>query len=326
MAAILITGGRGFLGREVARRYVEGGDKVTVFDNFSRQHLVGALPAKMDILHGDVRDSRRLLTVMGNAKPAVVVHMAAINGTQFFYEKPDEVLEVGIAGTLNVIRAVKLQTSVKQFIFMSSSEVYNMAPPPTPETVPLVVPDPANPRFTYATSKIAGEVMCHHMLPGRIVTILRPHNIYGPNMGMEHVIPQLVNKILAAQERGEPVDLIGGGLQRRCFCHIEDFGRAFFFVAGQAQSGTWNIGTNEETLIRRLAVDISLQLGVPQPLEMVDAPARDGDPMWRKPDISKITRLGFIPKWYMHTGLPAVVNWYAARYRERQHPQQENAR
>ena len=82
---------------------------------------------------------------------------------------------------------------IRELVLASSSEVYQTPPGiPTPENVPLSVPDPLNPRYSYGGGKIICELMAINY--GRQgfdrVLIFRPHNVYGPDMGWEHVLPQ----------------------------------------------------------------------------------------------------------------------------------------
>ena len=121
-----------------------------------------------------------------------VIHLAFINGTNFFYEKPELVLEVGIKGIINLIEVCE-ENFIKEFFLASSSEVYQNAPSiPTNEKVPLSIPDPHNPRYSYAAGKLMSEIMLLNSSIFERSVIFRPHNIYGPNMGYYHVIPDII--------------------------------------------------------------------------------------------------------------------------------------
>ncbi len=126
-----------------------------------------------------------------------VHHLAFVNGTEFFYSAPELVLDVGVKGMINVIDACRAE-GVGKLILASSSEVYQTPPHvPTDETAPLVVPDPTNPRYSYGGGKIISELMAINY--GRKfferVLIFRPHNVYGPDMGWEHVVPQFAMRL-----------------------------------------------------------------------------------------------------------------------------------
>ena len=129
-----------------------------------------------------------------------VHHLAFVNGTEFFYSAPELVLDVGVKGIVNVIDACRA-AGVGRLVLASSSEVYQTPPRvPTDESAPLVVPDPANPRYSYGGGKIISELMAINY--GRKfferVLIFRPHNVYGPDMGFEHVIPQFALRLKRA--------------------------------------------------------------------------------------------------------------------------------
>ena len=90
---------------------------------------------------------------------ATVFHLAAVNGTRFFYEQPERVLDVALRGTLAAVIAAR-EAKARRFLFASSGEVYHDPPViPTPEDVRCVVPDPSNPRFSYSGGKLAGELI-----------------------------------------------------------------------------------------------------------------------------------------------------------------------
>ena len=157
-----------------------------------------------------------------------VVHAAFVNGTQFFYSMPQLVLDVGIRGMLNVLDAC-LAHEVPELFVASSSEVYQTPPRiPTDETVPLSIPDPMNPRYSYAAGKITSEMLAINYARSHFerMVIFRPHNVYGPDMGWEHVIPQFVLRLAGlCQGTAGPVrfDVLGTGSETRAFVSIDDF-------------------------------------------------------------------------------------------------------
>ena len=144
---------------------------------------------------GDVRAADTVMKAAAGVEE--IHHLAYVNGTQFFYSAPELVLDVAVRGMINVIDACRANR-VGTLVLASSSEVYQTPPhTPTDETAPLVVPDPLNPRFSYGGGKIISELMAINY--GRKdlerVLIFRPHNVYGPDMGFEHVIPQFCRRL-----------------------------------------------------------------------------------------------------------------------------------
>jgi UDP-glucose 4-epimerase len=182
---VLVTGGAGFIGSAVVRRLVEQGHRVRVLDNLSRgaaRRLAG-IEDQIEFMHGDIRDPARVALACEGVDE--IHHLAAVNGTRFFYEQPELVLDVAVRGMLNVIDGAR-RHGVRRLALTSSSEVYQTPPNvPTAEDAPLTVPDVLNPRYSYGGGKIATELMAINY--GRNgfdkVVIVRPHNVYGPDMG-----------------------------------------------------------------------------------------------------------------------------------------------
>ena len=208
MSFYLVTGGTGFLGSALVRRLVADGHRVRVFDNNSRGRAarLADLDGRVEYVEGDIRDARAVAAAVAGVDS--VCHLAFINGTEFFYSQPDLVLDVAVKGMANVLDACRA-AGVGELILTSSSEVYQSPPRiPTDETAPLSIPDPLNPRYSYAGGKIINELMAinHGRRHLKRVVIVRPHNVYGPDMGWEHVIPQLVVRMKRlAETEGDPI-------------------------------------------------------------------------------------------------------------------------
>ena len=144
---VLVTGGSGFIGSALVKRLVANGCAVRVFDDNSRgaARRLAEVEHDIDMRVGDIRDASAVSAAVQGVEE--VHHLAYVNGTQFFYSDPDLVLDVGVKGMINVIDACR-RHGVGTLLLASSSEVYQTPPKiPTDETVPLVVPDPLNPRY-----------------------------------------------------------------------------------------------------------------------------------------------------------------------------------
>ena len=200
MSRILVTGGSGFIGSGLVKALVKAGHHVRVLDDNSRgsPRRLTDVASDIEFCAGDIRDG----SVVEKAAIGMdeVHHLAFVNGTEFFYSQSDLVLDVGVRGIVNVIDACR-KNDIGMLVLASSSEVYQTPPKiPTDESVPLVIPDPLNPRYSYGGGKLISELMAINF--GRKyferVLIFRPHNVYGPDMGWEHVIPQLALRLDAA--------------------------------------------------------------------------------------------------------------------------------
>ena len=308
MKKVLVTGGSGFIGSSITRYLVESGYTVRVLDNNSRGRIsrLSDIEKEFEFYDGDIRDenlvNKSLLDIDS------VVHLAYINGTASFYSQPEEVLDVGIRGMQNIINGIK-NSSVSELYLASSSEVYQKPSVfPTPESVPLVVPDVFNPRYSYGLGKIVQEFMAIHSTPSlRKKVIFRPHNVYGPDMGTLHVVPELFLKI--ADTGSNTVTLKGDGTQRRSMCEIQDFIHGFsLLLSSEEVPQIVNIGTRFEMTILELASEIALQLGVKK--NFLSGLTPSGETDRRLPDISKLEKLGYKPSVSIHEGIAKYCAWF----------------
>ena len=318
MSSILVTGGSGFIGAALVKALVKDGHSVRVLDDNSR----GAMRRLQDVaddvefMPGDIRDLAAVTRAVHGMDE--VHHLAFVNGTEFFYSAPELVLDVGVKGMINVIDACRSE-GVRSLILASSSEVYQTPPHiPTDESAPLMVPDPLNPRYSYGGGKIISELMAINY--GRKffdrVLIFRPHNIYGPDMGWEHVIPQFslrMKEMAAEHPSGKlPFKLQSDGSQTRSFCHIDDLVRGVMAMRAKGEHlGIYHVGTREEITIAELAKRVAAHAG--REIELIVGPAPVGGTDRRCPDIAKLGKLGYSPQVPLEIGLPSTVDWYWAQ-------------
>jgi nucleoside-diphosphate-sugar epimerase len=314
-----ITGGSGFIGSALVKRLLKEGNKVTVYDNNARGN-VARLPLNdlnLIFIEGDVRDVDKVIKSCKGTTS--FIHMAAINGTDNFYKHPELVLDVGIRGMLSAVEACRAN-GIKELVLASSSEVYQSPPIiPTPENVPLIIPDIENPRYSYGGSKIASELILQTY--GRSgfdrVCTFRPHNVYGPDMGWKHVLPQFIQRAAelhkSIPQGAIPFKIYGGGAQTRSFIYIDDFIDALVLLLRSGKHlETYHIGTLDEVTIRDVAERIGRFFGRTLKIEA-------GDKIWgetarRCPDITKIQGIGFNPKISLDSGLEKTIDWYVDNY------------
>jgi nucleoside-diphosphate-sugar epimerase len=315
MSRILVTGGSGFIGAALVKALVAAGHAVRVFDDNSRGHprRLAQVANDIEFVAGDIRDAE----AVGKAAQGMdeVHHLAFVNGTEFFYKMPELVLDVGVRGMLNVIDACRAQ-GVGTLALASSSEVYQTPPTiPTDERTPLSVPDVLNPRYSYGGGKIISELMAVNF--GRKyferVLIFRPHNVYGPDMGFEHVIPQFALRLhrLAQAQSAGPLrfDIQGSGADTRSFCFIDDLVAGVMVMREKGEHlGIYHIGTMEEVAMADLARRIAGAAG--RAIERVARKAAPGGTPRRCPDISKLAKLGYKPRVPLDAGLKPTLDWY----------------
>jgi nucleoside-diphosphate-sugar epimerase len=317
----LVTGGTGFIGSALVRSLVEAGATVRSLDNDSRgsRRRLGETAEDVELITADIRDTDAVVKAATGMDS--ICHLAYVNGTEFFYTKPDLVLDVAVRGMVNVIDACVKQR-VGELVLASSSEVYQTPPAvPTDEKVPLSVPDPLNPRYSYGGGKIIAELMALNYGRTHIprVLVFRPHNAYGADMGWEHVIPQLAVRTarLKAESQSGKVRLPiqGTGQERRSFIYIDDLVSGVVKVIEKGEHlGIYHVGTSEEVSIAELAKEIGRSLGAE--VEVVPGELQPGGTLRRCPDISKLRALGFAPRTSLREGVERTARWYAEHLAE----------
>ena len=315
---VLITGGTGFIGYHLAQRLAGDGHRVCLCDNLFRGRMDAEMERLMTLPNVTFQELDLTVQTELARLPTdldIVFHLAAINGTRFFYDIPYAVLRTNLLTLVNILDWLG-DTECKRLVWTSSSEVYadsvssSSAPVPTPEEVPFSVRNPAAPRNSYAVSKMTGELLVQHYAAanGTGATIVRPHNIYGPRMGYEHVIPQFIIRIL----EGENPFRVYGGAQSRAFCYVSDFVGGLVLAAEHttaAHVNTLNLGNSQETVIAELARQLFQITGFYPSIELL--PSVEGSVNRRSPDLTFAQEyLGYQPLVSLEDGLQATYAWY----------------
>ena len=309
----LITGGTGFIGSAIAKRLIkEKNTKVICLDSNLRGSLrkIKDIKNKITFIKNDIRNLKELIKI--SKKVDSIIHLAFLNGTENFYKKPDLVLDIGVKGIINVIEACK-KNSIKELIVASSSEVYHSPfKIPTDETESIKIPDVFNPRFSYSTGKILTEIMSiNNSKHFKKLLIFRPHNVYGPDMGFEHVIPELIYKIYKIKKNKKIIKLKikGLGVETRAFNYIDDFVEGFMVMLKKGKHlNLYNIGSSKEITIKNLVNKIASLLNIKINIQASNLPK--GGTLRRCPNINKIKKLGYKPKVKINDGLKSMINWY----------------
>tara|TARA_Y100001970_G_scaffold294156_1_gene447639 strand:+ start:5799 stop:6740 length:942 start_codon:yes stop_codon:yes gene_type:complete len=302
----LVTGGNGFIGRSIVNLLIQLNQNVIIFDNNFRSYNRFKNDKIIKYIKGDIRNLKSVNNAAKNVD--TIIHLAYINGTKYFYTNPKLILDVAVRGILNIIDASK-KNNVKELFLASSSEVYSTPKIiPTPEDIELKIEDILNPRFSYGGGKILSELIALHYSENffKRLIIFRPHNVYGPDMGNEHVIPELVNKIKNAKKT---IKIQGSGLETRSFIYIEDFQNAFKILLKKGKDkNIYNIGTNDEITIQKLLNKI-LKI-CHKKLKIVKSNKLKGSVKRRQPNIKKLKTIGFCQKFSIDDGLNDTVKWY----------------
>lgn len=310
MSRLAVTGAGGFIGAHLTRALLAEGHEVVAIDNYIRgqaSRLANAQGA-IERVTLDVRDKNALVEALRGVE--CVFHLAAVNGTENFYTQPQLVLDVGVRGALAVSEAC-IEAGVPDLVVASSAEVYQTPRVvPTDETIEMVIPDSLNPRYSYGGSKLISELIAFNYCRDKLrkVQVFRPHNIYGPDMGWKHVVPQLIEKIVAAGDGGS-ITLQGDGSETRAFCYVSDVvdGIVRMWRDGESMN-VYHIGSMEEVAIRDLARITAEALGTR--VDLIAGPAAAGATPRRCPDIGKMQAIGYAPSVSLVQGIERTVAWY----------------
>ncbi|MBI4591550.1 MAG: NAD-dependent epimerase/dehydratase family protein [Candidatus Rokubacteria bacterium] len=320
MARILILGGAGFIGYHLARRLSqEPGHSLTLVDDLSRGRMDPDLAALLsrpgvDFVRADLTDPAALAGLPGEWDQVYL--LAAVVGVRHAEDEPARVIRVNTLTTLHLLDWLTPAGGV--LFFASTSETYaggvslGHLPVPTPETVPLSVEAIDNPRLAYAATKILGEAATiHYGVAKRLPFVIgRLHNVYGPRMGTDHVIPELC---LRALDREDPFRVYGPE-QRRAFCHVADAVEAIVRLMGtpSAWGQVVNIGNDcEETTVEDLLALVLKTAGFAPQIQRLPAPR--GSVARRCPDLGRLRALtGFVPKVSLEAGVSETFGWYRA--------------
>jgi UDP-glucose 4-epimerase/UDP-glucuronate decarboxylase len=321
---ILVTGGAGFIGIHLTRRLAdEPGAEVTIVDNFSRgreDEEIASLVARpnVSVQNADLTDPAVWAT-LGEGYDEVY-HLAAVIGVKHVLARPHDVVRVNALSTIHLLDWF-VRGAARKLLFSSTSEAYAWTrqfkelPLPTPEDVPLSLTSLTDPRSSYAGSKIFGELAVNQYCQAHDArfTVVRYHNVYGPRMGREHVVPELLERALG----GEDPLVVYSATHTRAFCYVSDAVDATVAVMRdpRADGLTFNVGNDTEEvtiedLARRIVARVAPGVGI-------EPKTAANDPIERRcPDISRARRLiGYVPKVTLDEGLEATLAWYEPRLR-----------
>jgi UDP-glucose 4-epimerase len=314
----VITGGAGFIGSHLAEQLASQAD-VVLFDNLRRNSLRFtelADRAEVQFIEGDIRDRASVARVVENAD--AVFHLAAIAGVSSYYAEPEATLRVNIEGTTAVVDAV-VAAGVPRLVYVSTSEVYGPYANEVDEESPCAIGPSSDPRWVYATSKLAGEhlVLRGGESHGFAATVLRPFNVYGPRQTGEGAI----RNFCVAAAAGVPLDVYGDGSAVRAWCYVDDFVTAAVstLTVPAAASQIFNVGNPAAATDTNGLAELVLSL-VPGATVRYGNVSR-AEVLYRIPAIEKARKiLAFEPRVGLAEGLRRTIEWTTAQ------PAREEAR
>lgn len=307
MSTYLITGGAGFIGSHLVRRFLAEGQDVRVLDNFSsgkRENLSEVL-GDIDLIEGDIRDPDTCNRACDGVE--VVLHEAARPSVPLSVEAPALSHDVNINGTFNMLMAAR-DRGVRRFVYAASSSAYGEVDVAVKHEG--IVPSPLSP---YAVNKLVGEhyLRVFHACYGLETLSLRYFNVFGarqdPNSTYAAAIPAFAMAIL----RDEQPTVYGDGEQTRDFTFIDNVVHANVLAtkASDIEGQVVNVACGEAVSVNDVIGQIAAYTN--KPTNPVFGPVRAGDVKHSLADISLAQQLiGYTPQVDFGTGLKLAVDWY----------------
>ena len=315
---ILITGGYGFFGYHLAKELAKNSLEITLIDVKAKEEFdedFRNLILKDNITYLNINLLNNKLEKELDNDFSHIFHLAALLGVQNVLDNPYEVLSLNFKMLDNVVSFVNLLKNDPILYFASTSEIYagtllaGGLKFPTPEESNLILPDLTLPRTSYMLSKIYGEAVCHACTFKSV--ILRPHNLYGPRMGMKHVIPQLIKRINQTKRNG----FLGvySPNHKRTFCYIDDAVNQISAFTKQInnENKIFNLGTqNPEINMKELALKLAKIMNR-EDIKINELENTPGSPERRCPSTKKLDEITKIRnRTLIDKGLNKTFKWY----------------
>ncbi len=302
---ILITGGAGFIGSNLARFLTLKDCKVRAIDNLStgKMENLNGIIERIDFFQADITKERILERIFKDIDH--VIHLAAVTSVQKSLEEPELTFRVNIEGTKNILKLSE-KFNVRKFIFASSCAIYG-----NPKKLPVSEDCEPSPLSPYAESKVSGEKTCFEFLrKGIDIVILRFFNVFGPKQDADSPYSGVISRFIKKILKGESPVIYGDGEQTRDFIYVDDvlsaIERALF---SKTETKVFNIGSGKRYSVNQIfeiLKRISDFKGKPEFKE-----ERKGEVRHTLADISRAQmELGWKPEISIEEGLKRTFEYY----------------
>jgi len=305
MKKILITGGAGFIGSEVVRKFLEVNFEVIVYDDFSwgkREFL--PTHDGLTVIEGDINDTELLKKIISAHSPNYICHLAAIHFIPYCNANPIKTLIVNTVGTESVLDACKNKNIEKVFI-ASSAAVYPNSELPNIEDKTEVAPIDI-----YGLSKMFAELLAKKFFRETHIDtiVLRIFNAIGPRETNPHVVPHIFESLKTSN-----CIPLGNIKPKRDYIHTRDIAEAIYAICESDIGGyeVFNIGSGKEYSVEEIVTMLGEILKRPLTIKQVRERMRKVERMHLLADISKIRNAtGWEPKIQLHDALVDIARYY----------------
>ncbi len=305
---VLVTGGAGFIGSNLAEELIRQGARVSIIDNLTtgfRENLE-EINGDFDFIEGDINDDAALSKAIEGAE--IVFHEAALPSVPRSVENPAETHRVCVDGTFNLLLKAK-GIGVRRFVYAASSSAYGDQPVlPKVETMR---PDPLSP---YAVAKLTGELYCRafHNVYGLETISLRYFNVFGPRQNPASMYSGVISRFIDALMTDKPAVFYGDGEQSRDFTYISNVVDANI-KAAQTTLGlgeTMNVANGERITLNDL-LEVLKKITNTSDVVADHQPPRSGDVKHSQADNRRaIECLNYSEIVGLEEGLRKTIDWW----------------
>ena len=305
---ILVTGGAGFIGSNLAEELIRQGARVSIIDNLvtgSRQNLE-EIAGDFDFIEGDINDDDSLNKALEGVE--IVFHEAALPSVPRSVEDPAETHRACVDGTFNLLLNSK-EAGVRRFIYAASSSAYGDQP-----TLPKVETMRADPLSPYAVAKLTGELYCRafNNVYGMETMALRYFNVFGPRQNPSSMYSGVISRFIDALLTGDTPVIYGDGEQSRDFTYIANVVDTNLKAAGalSCNGQTINVANGERISLNELLETLKRVTGMTD-VNAEYKEARSGDVKHSQAD-NQLAReeLGYEVKVGLEEGLRHTIDWW----------------
>ena len=305
---VLVTGGAGFIGSNLADGLLAQGAKVVVIDNLVtgfRENLE-EIKGEFDFVEGDLNDPSALAKALDGVE--IVFHEAALPSVPRSVSNPEETHQACVNGTFNLLVRAK-ENGVRRIVYAASSSAYG-----DQETLPKVETMPAKPLSPYAAAKLTGEYYCSVFtnVYGLETLSLRYFNVFGPRQNPSSQYSGVISRFIDALMKDERPTIYGDGEQTRDFTYIENVIDANI-KAAQTPNGigqTANVANGERVSLNQL-LDVMKRVTGKDSIEAVHEPERNGDVKHSQADNTRAREwFGYQKLVGLEEGIERTIEWW----------------
>lgn len=305
---VLVTGGAGFIGSNLADELIRQGAKVKVIDDFStgfRENLE-EIRGDLDFIEGSLNDPEKLQKAIEDVE--IIFHQAALPSVPRSVEDPSATHEACVNATFNLLKSAR-KNNVKRFVYAASSSAYGDQP--TLPKVETMRPEPLSP---YAAAKLMGEYYCQvfSRVYGLETFSLRYFNVFGPRQNPSSMYSGVISRFIDALMKNKMPVIYGDGEQTRDFTYIANVVDANIRAA-QTDKGIGEVmnAANGERISLNELLEVLKKITNKPDVTADHQPERKGDVKHSQADNTRAVRwLGYEKLVGLEEGLLKTIEWW----------------